>query len=295
MSAVRKIKDAVQNNLVLRRALFDPFMMARFFLPTAHRAEWVKRTHDVLTCPDLADIPRTAGAGTVRGRTQLMHNGLRIVKNSYYGYSATRMMRLSGGVHEPQEEKAFGLVLPYMLAGAVMLELGAYWGFYSMWFNLRVPQARNFLIEPIAINLDFGRMNFALNNMQGSFHQAFIGKTSNSAAGSTPTICVDDFVRDRGIDFVHMLHSDVQGYEMDMLQGSRQTFAANKVGYAFVSTHDQKLHDGCLKFLKDQGLKILTDATPAQSYSYDGLIVGRSEKIDGPEKIEISKKPSSSI
>jgi hypothetical protein len=292
MSTIHKIKDTIQNKLVLRRMIFDPFMRARFFLPTAHRAEWVARIHDVLTCPDLADIPRVQGAGAVRGGTQLMHNGLRIVKNSYYGYAATRMMRLSGGVHEPQEEKAFGLVLPYMPAGAVMLELGAYWGFYSMWFNQRVPQARNFLIEPLPLNLEFGRMNFALNKMQGSFHQAFIGEGSSVDSDPAPTICVDDFVRDQGIDFVHMLHSDVQGFEREVLMGSRRTFEANRVGYAFISTHDQNLHDACRKFLTSQGLKILVDATPAQSYSYDGLIVGKSEQIAGPEKIEISKKPA---
>jgi hypothetical protein len=48
MSAVRKIKDPVQNNLVLRRAIFAPFMKARFFLSTAHRAEWVARIHELI-------------------------------------------------------------------------------------------------------------------------------------------------------------------------------------------------------------------------------------------------------
>ena len=291
MSLVRRLKDAVQGSLPLRRLVYNPYLAARYALPTAFRRAWVARIADVLACPDLAAIPRVRGAGRVRGGTQLMHNGLRVVAGGYYGYPLTRMMRLSGGVHEPQEERAFGAVLPFVPPGGVMIEMGAYWAFYSMWFNRVVPDARSFVVEPLANNLKIGRENFRLNGMTGTFRQAFVGKASRD--GDVPTVSVDDFVERERIDFVHLLHADVQGYELDMLAGSRRVLEQRRVGYVFISTHSEELHAQCAAELRRHGLKVLADATPARSYSFDGLLVARSDTIAGPDEIPISHKPAS--
>jgi hypothetical protein len=285
MSILRRVKDAIQGNQRLRRLIHDPYLAARFALPTAFRREWTARIADVLACPDLNDIPRVPDAGEVRRGVQFMHNGLRVVAGGYYGYPITRMMKLSRGVHEPQEEKAFAAVLPFIPRGGVMLELGAYWGFYSMWFNQRVADARNFLVEPLATNLEVGRENFRLNNMTGTFRQAFIGSTRGPSV-----CCVDQIVAEEKVDFLHMLHADVQGFEHEMLLGARKTLADRRVGYVFISTHSAELHATCADVLRSHDLKILADATPAQSYSFDGLLVARSPAVAGPERIEIAHK-----
>ena len=287
MALLRRLKDAVQGSLPLRRLIYNPYLAVRYALPTAYRREWVTRIDDVLACPDLADIPRVPGAGRVRGGMQTMHNGLRVIAGGYYGYPLTRMKRLTGGVHEPQEEKAFGLVLPFMPANGVMIEMGAYWAFYSMWFAQRVGRgARNYVVEPLPNNLKIGRANFAANDLENaSFHAEAVG-----AASGEGTVSVDDFVAREKIDFVHMLHADVQGYELDMLRGARRTFAEDRAGYVFISTHGEDLHARCRETLIAHGLKILADATPAQSYSFDGLLVARSNRIDGPDEIAIAHK-----
>ena len=48
------------------------------------------------------------------------------------------MLLENKGVHEPQEEKAFLEVLNYVEKGSTMIELGSYWGFYSLWFNKKI-------------------------------------------------------------------------------------------------------------------------------------------------------------
>ena len=63
-----------------------------------------------------------------------MHNGVLVQRGSYYGETATVLLELNRGVHEPQEERIFQEVLPYIPAGGSILELGAYWGFHSIWF-----------------------------------------------------------------------------------------------------------------------------------------------------------------
>src|SRR3954464_7231994 len=68
---------------------------------------WPQRYKDVLSSADNAFIPRVPDAGKVIDGAQVMHNGLRIARGSYYGYPITRMLRLNRGVHEPQEERAF--------------------------------------------------------------------------------------------------------------------------------------------------------------------------------------------
>ena len=104
-----------------------------------------------------------------------MHNGLRIRPGSYYGYPVTRQLRLTRGVGEPQEVRAFHEVLKYMPPGAAMVELGAYWAFYSMWFQQAVKNARGYLVEPTDCGIEAGILNFRLNNMFGTFEQAYVG------------------------------------------------------------------------------------------------------------------------
>ena len=65
---------------------------------------WRRWYRDVMASPDNQHIPRVPNAGKVIDGCQVMHNGLRIVRGSYYGYPLTRMLKLNRGVHEPQEE-----------------------------------------------------------------------------------------------------------------------------------------------------------------------------------------------
>ena len=124
--------------------------------------------------------------------------------------------------------KVFHEVLKAVEPGSTMIELGCYWEYYSLWFQKAVKNARNFMIEPNKTALECGRKKFQLNGMRGDFTLARVGRTSSTgwqasragtASAEAPAVCVRDFVREKGIEKVSLLHSAIQGFEYEMLQG----------------------------------------------------------------------------
>jgi hypothetical protein len=183
-------------------------------------------------------------------------------------------------------------VLKRLPADAVMLELGAYWGFYSLWFKQAVPGGRAFLVEPLLSNLNYGRKNFELNGFQGHFTRAFVGRTSGTVDG-VPQMCVDDFLAEHRIDRLHVLHSDIQGFELDMLHGAEKSLAADKVDYLFISTHSNDLHRDCTRFLTDRRFVVLASCDLDDSFSPDGVLVARRGSLAsglGPVPISLRRQ-----
>lgn len=260
------------------------------FMNIAIDKSWKARVDDAVQCKDNEFIPRVKDAGLVVRGKQIMHNGIRINLGSYYGVEKAKLMFENKGVHEPQEERAFMEVLKTIKPGSTMIELGSFWAFYSMWFYKEVTNANCYMIEPDAFNIKSGKRNFTLNNMSGRFFQYFIGKASGQGMDGTPSICIDDFVKLNKINFVDILHCDIQGYEYDMLLGSSKLFAENKVGYIFISTHSNDLHSRCLEFLRSKQFIVICHADKNQTYSEDGLIVARAPSYPGIDKLAIALK-----
>ncbi len=274
------------------RRVFDAFT-ARTILRAKHRRRrraWQVRIDDVLACPDRGSLPCVPGAGMVADGVQTMHNGLRVVEGSYYRWRGTLMFAATGGIHEPQEERVFAEVLKHVRPGGVMVELGAYWGFYSMWFARTVPDARCVLVEPAAENLVLGKANFRLNGLAGDFVRAGIGAKSGYLPGLGPMTCVDDLVADHKLGQIDILHCDIQGFEGDMLRGAARTLAARQVRFAFVSTHTNALHTECRAALVAHGFDIIADADLDGTYSFDGILVGQLRGTPGPGPVPISQR-----
>lgn len=262
-----------------------------------------KRVLTTTYCDDCHYLAKVENAGKVFTQDgdasyQLMHNGIKISKDCYYGDWMTVLIEILQGHHEPQEEKPFHEILKYMPKNAVMIELGSYWGYYSMWFGQRVTGAKNFLIEPDPKNIVIGQKNFKLNNMNGHFTQAMIGARTDDMQTfidwdynkhTIKQVCIDDFAIQHNIQFIHMLHSDIQGAEIDMLKGCQNLIAQKKIGYFFISTH-RGTHQACLQILNDAHLEIMLSITREESFSADGLIVARLPEMNGPSNIEVSRR-----
>lgn len=260
-----------------------------------------QRVLTTVCCQDCAYIPKVNDSGKVLNTQppiQIMHNGLKVLKDCYYGSWMTKLIELLHGHHEPQEEKAFYEVLKYIPANASMIELGSYWGFYSMWFQKEIIDARNYLIEPDPSNILIGQKNFALNNLQGDFTQAMIGSHSNDNAifvdwhynkHEIKQLSVDDFATVKKIDFIYMLHSDIQGAEVKMLKGCQRLLTERKIGYLFISTH-RGAHEKCLDLLHKHNMEIILSITREESFHADGLIVAKLPEIAGPKSIEVSRR-----
>lgn len=251
---------------------------------------WRQRIDEVIACPDNQWIPRVPHAGELRDHLLTMHNGIQVSALGYYREGILNMLVENKGVHEPQEERAFAQVLPCLPKESTMLELGAYWGFYSLWFKTALPDSTCHLIEPDGGNLESGKYNFKLNQKEGFFTQAFIGSKLSQSLFRTPTITVDHYCQTHNVSHLQILHSDVQGFELEMLKGAIEMLGNGRIDIVFISTHSGHLHEDCLEFLKRYDYQIMASANIAETYSCDGLIVAKSPRFLALKQVDISLK-----
>jgi len=271
-----------------------------------HNYIWYNRTLLTISCKDCDYIPKIENAGEIIEENglslQLMHNGIKIIPNSYYGEDSNWMneiIRCLRGHHEPQEEKLFYEVLKVIPDNSTMIELGSYWAYYSMWFQKDIRNAKNFLIEPNFDNLNLGKKHFEINNMNGFFFQALIGNRHSpnfafydnevKKTFHIPIFSVDDFMEKQSIRRVNILHSDIQGAEYQMLIGSKNAISNKHIEFFFISTHSDMLHQRCINFLKKHHYYIIAEHTPTESYSGDGLIVASAKYHHELTNLKISK------
>ncbi len=249
-----------------------------------------------VSCRDTDSIPKVPDAGSIvpgPGGThcQLMHNGIRVIAGCYHGEWMSEIIRRLKGHHEPQEEVLFHAALPLMGSSAavpIMVELGSFWAYYSLWFKSFYPRARNVLVEPVSDNLRVGAQNFELNGFHADSLRASIGD-HNGHVGSgyqaydpadpPRTVTVDRLVQDLCLEHIHLLHADIQGAEIAMLDGAVDTIGQGRLDWLFLSTHhhsisgDPLTHQRCLEWLQAQGAFIVDQHSVSESFSGDGLIV----------------------
>jgi FkbM family methyltransferase len=260
----------------------------------------VDRIEMTCQCRDSDVIPRVANAGaieTFRDQTvQVMHNGLRMVAGGYYGDWMVEVIRRLRGCHEPQEELVFWEVMKRLGAAPVMVELGAFWAYYTCWFLKERPAGRAFCVEPDPNHLAVGRANLELNDTQATFIQAAVDAVatgpapfpceSDGAVRPTPHVSVDALVREHGVPGIDILLSDAQGAETAMLEGCLQTIRSGKLRFILISTHhhsisgDPLTHHACLARIRDLGGHVFAEHSIAESFSGDGLIAASFAAAD---------------
>lgn len=249
-------------------------------------------------CCDSDRIPKVANAGgfvQANGtECQVMHNGVLVRRGGYFGEWMSQIIGLLRGHHEPQEEFAFNCVLAGMRPGAVMIEGGSFWSYYSLWFRKAIPDGRSIMIEPAADRLAVGKENFALNGYEGEFLRAYVGDAAQSAGDSpdgVPTVTMDGLLRRFSLERVHLAHMDIQGAELRMLRGSRNALRDRRIDFMFISTHrDDPLHIRCIEVLRSFDYEILCEHTMRDSFAFDGLIVARSPQAPQIPAIRISRR-----
>jgi len=250
-------------------------------------AEWRVRINAVIGCKDNMHITRVDDAGKLKDGMITMHNGLKVGALGYYGAGILNMLVENRGVHEPQEERAFAEILNYLPAGGVMIELGAYWGFYSMWFLQHDSDRRALLVEPVAKHLLSGKQNFAANGLSGLFEACYVGNKCGFARDGIPITSLDELMQRYNFNHLSILHADIQGAEMDLLEGACGTFNAGKIDYVFISTHSQELHHACQQKLLQYGMTILVSCDLSATVSYDAVLVAKRSNVELPCKITV--------
>jgi hypothetical protein len=128
------------------------------------------------------------------------------------------------------------------------------------------------MVEPEEAHLNIGQINFAINGHIGKFIKAFV---------SSGNFEVDQFMEKENIQKLDILHSDIQGYEVEMLKGANNTLKANKVDYVFISTHSDETHYRVLDSLCSLGYRVEVDSNfSSHTTSYDGLVFATSPTVE---------------
>lgn len=215
-----------------------------------------------------------------------MYNNVLINRKSYYG-SFSDILVLNKGVHEPLEEYLFDQIIKTIKhEEPLMIELGSYWAFYSLSLLQEKNNAKCYMIELCDEELEYGKINFSLNNRSGEFIKGLIGESG---------IKIDNFLEEKNIKKINILHSDIQGYELEMLNGSNNAFNNLLIDYVFLSTHSQDLHYSCLKWLKEKNYKIIISCDLEETTSYDGIIIAHSPTVFSELDINYKKKKDISL
>lgn len=258
-----------------------------------------ERIRITTACRDCDDLPRVADAGRCMvdedgNAVQVMHNGLRVLYGRYYGAWLNEIVSRLGGVHEPQEERVFSEMLRHMPQGGTMVEAGAYWGYYSMWFARTVADSRVFLVEPHPRQMEVAERNFALNGLNADFTIGYFGSypeqkkvIQEKRVGHLRGYSVPEFMQEKGLDRITLLHSDIQGHEEEMLDGARGLLAERRIDWLFVSTHGRR-HPPCREILRQAGYRIVAEHGVSQAAAADGLLVAQNPDLAEIPPIEIS-------
>lgn len=242
----------------------------------ASAEDFLGRFREVIADPVNLLIERVPMAGVVEGNEVYLHNGHRVAvagEGAYYG-SFSHLLIVNRGVHEPLEEYVFQELLKHLPPAPSMLELGAYWGHYSMWLKKVRPEALVILVEPEKANLAAGVRNFERNGYTGEFIHSFVGRGHFG---------IDAFLQSRNhekrLQHLDVLHVDIQGFEAEMLEGCQNTLTGHIVDYLFVSTHSQALHGHVVAELGRHGYRVeVSSDFDNETTSYDGFLFASSPR-----------------
>lgn len=289
--------------------------------PPDRRPDWsiipefiAARVSQTVACTDADRLPRVPGAGdTIERdgeRLQVMHNGVLVTEGGYYSVLSSEIIRCLRGVHEPQEEVGFDAVVrrlaetPPTDRPPVMIELGSYWAYYSLWFLHEFPHGRSICIEPDPRNLEVGRHNFEVNGRTGTFLQAMIGPPGGAPTTfrpddgsppiSIPSHDLSSLLELLGEPTIDLLLADIQGGEVPLLAHSIDLLRSGAIRFLVVSTHDLAItgsattHQQVLSMVLDAGAHIVCEHSVSESVSGDGLVVAAFDPRDRDLVVAVS-------
>lgn len=260
-----------------------------------------RRVAQTVSCTDCDALPKVAGAGEVVDRdgtpVQVMHNGLLVEAGGYYGDWMSEIIRVLRGHHEPQEELVFDAMVGRVAQAAatggdapVMVEVGAFWAYYSLWFCHQIPRARAYGIEPDPAYLEVGRRNVGLNDLAdrvslgpgvvGAAPGSTLRFTAESDGVERPVVQHDlaSLMQAHDLDHVDLLLSDIQGWELLFVERALPLLRQGRVRFLLVSTHhhsisgDALTHQKVRDLLVGAGATVIAEHTVGESASGDGLI-----------------------
>lgn len=161
----------------------------------------------------------------------------------------------------------------------VFFDIGANVGFYSLLgAEIVGSSGKVFAFEPLPENFKYLKKHIEINNYKNiySFEVAisnkvgiaFFGGVINRSQGhlvesgslKVETISIDEWVKENKLLAPTVIKIDVEGAEMAVLNGAKNTIANNHP-VLFLSTHSEELHKNCCDFLTSLRYKLIPIGT----------------------------------
>ena len=153
----------------------------------------------------------------------------------------------------------------------VILDVGANIGLFAAWASRQNPGREVHCIEPLESNVRLITKNCpaaivhhcAAGQERGHVRLGVDAQRVMASAVANPrSACVEEFeavqldevVRAQGIQRVAFLKMDIEGMEIDALEGGRETLAITQ--RVAMETHGQELHRKALRLLGEAGLVV---------------------------------------
>jgi FkbM family methyltransferase len=275
--------------------------------------ELTRRVAMTVSCRDTDGIEKVPDAGELREqdgvRVQVMHNGLLVEEGGYYGDWMTEVIRVLRGHHEPQEELVFDQILRRLRDSSpapVMLEIGSYWAYYSLWFCRSIANARAIALEPDVPYLEVGRRNARLNSLDDrvTFTHGAIGLQSAGTISfraesdgldhEVAQYSLRSLMEMHGLQTVDLILCDAQGAETPLLEGAKDSLRDGVARFLVISTHhhsisgDPLTHQKALNLLEEAGGHVITEHSVTESFSGDGLIAVSFDDRDREFTVPVS-------
>lgn len=183
--------------------------------------------------------------------------------------------------------------------GYSMIELGSNQAYYSCLFRAIIDgvgnniKCKNILLEPTPSHMERGINHFKLNGFEGLYERGGIGHYwcwhDRWHDNTIPTYTIDDLMAKYDITELDVLHSDIDGNEIRLLETSASAFKDRKINYIFLLTHGiwdetphtynskiikngEDRHEISKKFLLNCGYKLIKECFGG-TVGHDGLLV----------------------
>lgn len=181
--------------------------------------------------------------------------------------SRGKVLRILNGTYEREQTRLFQ---EHVRPGATVLDVGAHVGYYTLLSAvLAGPRGRVHAFEPNPHNADFLRRHVRINHLGNvTVEQAAVsdragtarfdfgtgsgtGHLADAGALEVRTLRLDDYCAQHRLAPT-AVKVDVEGAEMSVLAGGRETLARHRP-VIFLSTHGAQVHAASLDFLRGLG------------------------------------------
>ena len=179
------------------------------------------------------------------------------------------------GEYEPAELKAIG---PYLKDDAVFIDVGANFGWYTLFAssiignegqvvafepfpenfkrlsqNIGLNPNRKIIAENLAVGEQKGVLDLYYNKEEQNLGMVSKNATLNSKKKTVPMIAFDDYVREHNIKKIDFIKIDIEGAELQALQGMKEVLRKLKPVLLVEILKEQNDRNSILSFLLDLG------------------------------------------